>query len=364
MKRILSLSILLALSLLPMSGQVTLNRAGEIWPDEAGQHINAHGGGVLQVGDVYYWYGEARPARGFTTKTGVKVYGSSDLVHWKDLGVALAVSHERGNDIEEGCIMERPKVVFCEKTRQYVMLFHLELKGRDYEAARVGVAVSDKPEGPFTFLRSLRPNKGIWPFGFTTEDQKKAISVKDRCNDKDWWTEGWMKAVDEGCFVARDMETGQMSRDMTVYVDDDGKAYHIYSSEENLTLQIAELTDDYLDYTGKYIRIAPGGHNEAPTIFKHQGTYWLITSGCTGWEPNTARMFSSKSIWGPWSKEPCPFKGEGAENTFGSQGTYVLLVDDEYIFMADLWNPRNLQNSCYGWWKIDLSGGKPVIYNK
>lgn len=56
-------------------------------------------------------------------------------------------------------------------------------------------------------------------------------------------------------FVKRDLEGGQMSRDMTLFVDDDGKAYHIYSSEDNLTLQIAELSDDYLSHTGKYIRI-------------------------------------------------------------------------------------------------------------
>lgn len=28
---------------------------------------------------------------------------------------------------------------------------------------------------------------------------------------------------------------------MTLFVDDDGKAYHIYSSEDNLTLQIARI---------------------------------------------------------------------------------------------------------------------------
>ena len=84
----------------------------------------------------------------------------------------------------------------------------------------------------------------------------------------------------------------------TLYVDEDGKAYHIYSSEENLTLQIAELSDDYLSHTGNYVRVAPAGHNEAPAIFKKDGTYWMITSGCTGWAPNEARMFSSSSIHG------------------------------------------------------------------
>ena len=80
-----------------------------------------------------------------------------------------------------------------------------------------------------------------------------------------------------------------MSRDMTLFVDDDRKAYHIYASEENLTLQIAELSDDYLSHTGRYIRVAPGGHNEAHAIFKIDGRYYIITSGSTGWEPNAAR---------------------------------------------------------------------------
>ena len=39
-------------------------------------------------------------------------------------------------------------------------------------------------------------------------------------------------------------------RDMTIFVDDDGKAYHIYSSEENSTTHSAELTPDYTEHTG------------------------------------------------------------------------------------------------------------------
>lgn len=74
---------------------------------------------------------------------------------------------------------------------------------------------------------------------------------------KEWWTPEWYNAIEKGLFVRRDLEGGQMSRDMTLFVDDDGKAYHIYSSEDNLTLQIAELSDDYLGHTGRYIRIFP-----------------------------------------------------------------------------------------------------------
>lgn len=338
---------------------------GEIWPDNKGRHINAHGGCVIYHKRMYYWYGENRPARGFTTKMGIGVYSSVDLINWKDEGIALAVSEKTGDDIQRGCIMERPKVVYNPHTSKFVMLFHLELKGRGYEAARVGFAMSDTPTGPFTFIRSLRPNAGRWPIDFTSEDIAHAQALCEE-DYKEWWTPHWRKAVEEGLLLKRDLQGGQMSRDMTIFVDDDGKAYHIHSAEENLTLNISELTDDYLDYTGKYIRVAPGGHNEAPTLFKRNGIYWMITSGCTGWEPNEARMFKSVSIWGPWEQLPTPFRGEGADQSFNSQGTYIFKVEgtnDIYIFMADRWIPHNLQSSRYIWLPINYdTDGTPVLY--
>jgi len=33
-------------------------RSGEIWPEDQGVHINAHGGGIMKYGDTYYWFGE------------------------------------------------------------------------------------------------------------------------------------------------------------------------------------------------------------------------------------------------------------------------------------------------------------------
>lgn len=337
---------------------------GQEWPDRKGEHINAHGGGLLFHEGKYYWYGENRPARGFTTEVGVEVYSSSDLMNWEDEGVALAVSEESGHDIERGCIMERPKVVRNPKTGKFVMLFHLELKGKGYAAARVGFAESDSPVGPFRFIRSLRPNAGKWPTDFSRRDIRKAKKLKET-DYKEWWTPEWREAIREGLLLARDVPGGQMSRDMTVYVDDDGKAYHIYSAEENLTLNLAELTDDYLDYTGRYVRIAPGGQNEAPTIFKRDGVYWMITSGCTGWAPNEARMFKAASLWGPWEQLPSPFVGKDAKKSFHTQGTYIFKVEgteDGFVFMADRWNPQSLKNSRHIWLPIDFEAdGTPVI---
>jgi beta-xylosidase len=82
---------------------------------------------------------------------------------------------------------------------------------------------------------------------------------------------------------------GQMARDMTLFVDDDGKAYHIYASEYNSTLQIAELTDDYLGHSGKFARAFIARWMEAPAVFKRDGKYYFIGSGCTGWLPNAAQ---------------------------------------------------------------------------
>ena len=349
---------------------------GEVWKDTDGNPINAHGGGLLYHEGTYYWYGEYKKGETIlpewatwecyrTDVTGVSCYSSKDLLNWKFEGIVLpAVKDDKKHDLHPSKVLERPKVIYNEKTKKFVMWFHLELKGKGYAAARVGFAESDSPVGPFRFIRSLRPNAGKWPTDFSRRDIRKAKKLKE-ADYKEWWTPEWREAIREGLLLARDVPGGQMSRDMTVYVDDDGKAYHIYSAEENLTLNLAELTDDYLDYTGRYVRIAPGGQNEAPTIFKRDGVYWMITSGCTGWAPNEARMFKAASLWGPWEQLPSPFVGKDAKKSFHTQGTYIFKVEgteDGFVFMADRWNPQSLKNSRHIWLPIDFEAdGTPVI---
>ena len=323
---------------------------GAIWEDTDGVHINAHGGGILYHDGVYYWYGEHKSEHSSSALVGVNVYSSTDLYNWKNEGIALSVMPDgSGHKIEKGCVIERPKVIYNEKTKKFVMWFHLELKGRGYGPARAAVAVSDSPTGPYCFIRSARVNSSIYPLNMTKKEKRIKWNLSEY---EKWWTPEWYDAVEKGMFVKRDLEGGQMSRDMTLFVDDDGKAYHIYSSEDNLTLQIAELSDDYLSHTGKYIRIFPGGHNEAPAIFKKDGIYWMITSGCTGWEPNKARLLTATSILGEWKQLPNPCVGENADKTFGGQSTYVLPLqgtEKQFIFMADSWRPESLADSRYIW---------------
>lgn len=295
----------------PLKKDTNSFNPGAVWYDEKGEVINAHGGGILLVGKTWYWFGEKRNAH---QSQGVNVYSSKDLYHWKYEGVALSQSGDPQSDITVGCVMERPKVIYNAKTKKYVMWFHLELKGQGYKAARAAVAVSDKVTGPYTFIKSFRPNDN-------------------------------------------------MSRDMTLFVDDDNKAYEIYASRENYDMRIVELSDDYMSPTGKDKMIF-SLHREAPAIFKYNKKYYLITSACTGWAPNKAGMHVADSLFGEWAFLGNPLHGEGADSTYGAQSTYILPVAGKkatFIFIADKWNPKDLKDSRYIWLPIQFKNNQPYI---
>ena len=290
---------------------------GTIWADNKGVHINAHGGGILFHEGSYYWFGEHKIEgdAGNTAHVGVHVYASKDLYNWKDEGIALKVSDDPESDITKGSIIERPKVIYNANTKKFVMWFHLELKGKKYSAARSGVAVAEKVTGPYTFLNSFRPDKS-------------------------------------------------MARDQTLFVDDDNKAYHLYASEDNKTLHISLLSDDYLQPSGKFVRVFENRLMEAPAICKRRGKYYFIGSGCTGWAPNAARSAIADSMFGPWKEldNPCvginPSNKLGPEKTFGSQSTYILPVQgkkDAFIALFDLWRPKNAIDGRYIWLPIQFT---------
>ena len=343
-------------------------RPGELWPDTHGVPINAHGGGILYHDGTYYWFGEHKIAgeAGNRAHVGVHVYTSRDLHAWTDAGIALAVSDDPASDIVRGCILERPKVIHNRRTGKFVMWFHLEPKGAGYSGARSGVAVADTPTGPYRYLGSLRPNAGVWPMNAPAELQHPLNDAElARINTLDL-PGGPLPYYPKHALFRRDFAGGQMARDMTLFVDNDGAAYHLHASEANGTLHISQLSDDYLSPAGRYIRIFPGRFHEAPALMKHRGRYFLFTSDCTGWAPNPARLSVADSIWGPWEELGNPCAGPGAQiaNTFESQPTFILPVagrPDAFIFMADRWRPRDAIDGRYVWLPIEFRHGVPMI---
>lgn len=336
---------------------------GELWLDNNNVHINAHGGGILYDNGIYYWFGEHKTEgeNGNLANVGVHCYSSKDLYNWTDEGIALSViENDSTHDIAKGCILERPKVIYNEKTKKYVMFFHLEPEGQGYGGARSGIATSDRATGPYSYIRSVRPNAGHWPFNAPEILTKGPVRVEGAK-----FTGGSLSApADSLNILGRDMQGGQMARDMTLFVDDDGTAYHIYSSEENSTLHIAQLTEDYLNYAGKYARFFPDRFMEAPAIFKREGKYYLMASGCTGWAPNEARSAVAESIWGPWTELGNPCIGKDADLTFHSQSTYILPIqgkNNQFIYMGDRWTPNDAIDGRYIWLPIKFEGDKFTI---
>lgn len=343
-------------------------RPGQIWPDTNGVHINAHGGGVLFHEGIYYWFGEHKVEgeAGNVAQVGVHVYSSIDLYNWSDEGIALAVSSDPKSPIARGCILERPKVLFNPRSKQFVMWFHLEPRDIGYAAALSAVAVANKPTGPYQFVKAFRPNAGIWPLNAPEETRHSLTATESAAIDGMKLDGGPRPWYPKQLLFRRDFANGQMSRDMTLFLDDDGLAYHIYASEANGTLHISQLAPDFCQPAGRFIRVLPGRFNEAPAVMKWRGKYFLFTSGCTGWAPNPARLLKADSIFGEWEELGNPCIGTGVEvaTTFEAQSTFILPVQgvsEAFIFMADRWRPKNAINGCYVWLPVEFRHNVPTI---
>ncbi|HEX3623823.1 MAG TPA: glycoside hydrolase family 43 protein [Verrucomicrobiae bacterium] len=318
--------ILLVLCLLMAPSAVAQFFPGKVWRDVQGDSIQAHGGGILFYGNVYYWFGEDRTPDLYSA---VSCYSSTNLVDWKREGAALwrrdllKVNGHRP-------FVERPKVIYNPATKKFVMWMHLDQAG--YRFSRAGIAVSDTPTGSFIFVKAIRPIADTNDF-----------SASDPA----------AQSVYGGTF-----------RDMNLFVDDDGKAYVFYSSAGNWTMYVVRLN---AEFTGPetpcvenktWARILTRQMREGPAPFKWRGQYFLITSACTGWAPNAANYSSAGNILGPWRTFGNPCAGPGADKTFGSQSTFVLPIPgrrNDFIFMADKWNPDNLPDSRYVWLPFSMN---------
>ncbi|WP_347030107.1 beta-galactosidase, partial [Bacteroides intestinalis] len=126
----------------------------------------------------------------------------------------------------------------------------------------------------------------------------------------------------------------------------------------------SELTDDYQRPSGRYTRNFVKESREAPAVFKRNGKYYMLSSGCTGWDPNQAELAVADSIMGEWKTIGNPCTGTDADKTFYAQSTYVQKVmgkKDMYIAMFDRWNKKDLENSRYVWLPFSFEGDKITI---
>jgi hypothetical protein len=295
-------SLIGALAAFTVQAQVI--RPGEPWLDNRGQQIQAHGGGMFLWKGIYYWFGEDRSPSNDPDKRFVACYSSKDLVHWTFRRQVVAWTDPE--NLGPHWVLERPKVFHNPRTGKFVLYAHLD--DAHYKVARVAVAVSDRIDGDYHYVKSFRP-------------------------------------------------LDRESRDIGQFVDDDGAAYLIFESRPTKGFFIAKLSEDYLSVVQQVALVeAP---LEGGALVHFHGLYYAIGSHMTGWRPNPNVYATSPTLSGPWSnfRDIAPPE----TNTYNSQSTMLLKVvgskQTAVIFMADQWRPQQLWDSRYLWMPVEIGDG-------
>ncbi|MCP3734633.1 family 43 glycosylhydrolase [Sphingomonas sp. RP10(2022)] len=276
------------------------------WKDTSGTPIYSQGGGMLKVGRRYYWYGakyeEAvayarQPAVHAANPhfSAVTVYSSENLVDWRFEGNAITVG-AAGQRFARDAWMGRLGVVYNARTRKYVLVS--QYAGKETGPGIV-FATSDTPAGPFVFARH--------------------------------------QAVVDGVAT-------RTPGDQTVFVDDDGNPYLIFSgSGDRRSLYVAPLDGpDYL-HVGPATRVydVPGGGREGNAMFKHGGLYYFCSSELHGWNASRSYYMTARAITGPYGPERS-LQGTEADFSHVSQNGFFIPVQGTeattILYAGDRWS--------------------------
>ncbi|GGF67521.1 family 43 glycosylhydrolase [Wenyingzhuangia marina] len=279
--------------------------SGIPWFDNYGNTVSAHGAGVTKEKDVYYLFGEFKSDDSIDFN-GISCYSSKDLYNWTFEKMVLPV--QDSGRLGPKRIGERPKVLKCPKTGEYVMFLHTD--NLKYKDQCVGYATSKTINGTYTFQG---------PVLFDGKPIKK-----------------W---------------------DMGIFQDTDGSGYIVTHSGN-----LYKLNDDYKSVTSQVVKNMTG-QCESPIIFKNEGVYFWLGSSLTSWERNDNYYFTATSLKGPW-KSHGHFAPKGSL-TWNSQCTFVLPVQGSkqtsFIYMGDRWSfPRQNSAATYVWQPLTVT--KDSIY--
>jgi hypothetical protein len=211
--------------------------SGIPWFDDRGSLVSAHGAYIVKDKGRYYLFGE-RHTDTSNAFAGFNCYSSSDLYNWKFESITLPV--QLSGKLGPNRVGERPKVMKCPVTGEYVMYMHVDTLG--YVEQFIGYATSSTITRPYTFHGSLL---------FNGNPIRK-----------------W---------------------DMGTFQNKDGSGYVLLHGGD-----IYKLSDDYQSITEQVNKAMEKGF-ESPTIFRKDSLYFL-GSGLTGWECNDNYYFTAASL--------------------------------------------------------------------
>ncbi|WP_168121376.1 family 43 glycosylhydrolase [Paenibacillus sp. HB172176] len=298
------------------AAEFTTNKNGEFWYDSNGLQMDVHGASMYEENNTYYLIGEKR-VNGTSSYDnefrGFVCYSSTDLKNWTYENEILAPD---GTILKSTDVATRAKILYNAANNNYVMWFKWKEDG-DNNLRKAAYATSDSVCGNYSFAGATFGNNGDYV------------------------------------------------GDPTLFLDDDGKAYLVYSaidsSTSNRRISIDQLSSDFQSISTHITYTANG--REAPNIFKKDNIYYLITSGASGWNPNQSKYYTASSLNGPWSAAA----NFGNATTYHSQGSDVAVIQGSssttYMFVADRWDSSYLGNSKNIWLPIAFSGTGISISN-
>ncbi|KAH9209834.1 glycoside hydrolase family 43 protein [Leptodontidium sp. 2 PMI_412] len=270
------------------------------------QHMQAHGGGIIEVDNVFYLIGENK-FNGSAFQS-LNCYSSPDLVTWTFVNKVLTL--QSSGDLGPNRVVERPHVIYNENTKKYVMWMHID--SSNYGEAKAGWATSDTVCGNYNYLGSAQP-------------------------------------------------LGFQSRDLNLFKDTDGTAYLLTEDRAN-GLRIDKLSADYLTPLSTVFLWPELYSYEASAIYKNGNTYFMFASHQSGWDPNDNVYCTSTNLSGPWSAW-ANFATVGS-NTYNSQTAAVVGINGVVMYMGDRWKKDNLMTSTYVWLPLTLSGTTAKMDNR
>jgi len=245
--------------------------------DSDGKAVNAHGGGIIKVGDTFYMHGEFFQYTAGASKEdnnsfhGFSMYSSKDMATWKNEGIILP--QQPGTDLAAGRNGERPHIIKCPSTGEFVLYAHAA--DITYQADKeVVYATSTTVNGKYSYKGKL-----LGPGGAKAEHS------------------------DMGAFA------------------DDTVAYVVTESAHVFT-----LADDCHSWKSdnQYSAInCTSGGSESPAVFKSNGTYYWIGSNKTGWRANNNFYSTASAMTGPWTCQGYIAPVSDPSNTISDQRTWM-----------------------------------------
>lgn len=302
------------------------------WKDTAGNPIYSQGGGVLKVGNVYYWYGvkyeravtyAAKPVfqKSASRFSAVTAYSSTDLVHWTFEGNVIQAGAQ-GKVFEPDAWLGRLGVVYNQATRKYVLLTQYGSKSMK---GGVLFATSDKPVGPFVFDH--------------VQTQIEHVAT-------------------------------QGTGDQTVFIDDDGQPYLVFSNSKGRShLYVAPLrASDYLSVEpATNIYNSPAGGREGNAMFKYQGTYYFCSSDLHGWNASHTYFMTAPRITGPYSAEKIMPGTEADFSHVSQSGFFIPLAGragTTVLYAGDRWSDFAGNGLGYNQWlPLSFDGTTPLFHS-